>query len=120
MNSSGKLSRGDRATIPEGEGEDRKRIRAFVETIIARLTMSREGVIGNRPYDIDQSLSLDEPVYHLTLIIIACPTLFNCREQQPPITIIPDLYPLQMNNRHKSAEFRVPPLFTPNLSKRVK
>lgn len=30
------------------------------------------------------------PVYHLTLIIIACPTLFNCREQQPPIKIIPD------------------------------
>lgn len=48
---------------------ERKRIRyvqrAFVETIIARLTMSREGVIGwdNRPYDIDQSVSLDEPPF---------------------------------------------------------
>ena len=41
--------------------------------------MSREkGYRQRQPaYDIDQSVSLDEPVYRLTLIIIAWPALFN-------------------------------------------
>lgn len=60
--------------------------------------VTRRGYRLRQPaYDIDQSVSLDELVYRLTLIIIACSTLFNGRrrrwrsngaQQQPTITII--------------------------------
>ena len=46
--------------------------------------VTREGYRQRQPaYDIDQSVSLDEPVYRLTLIIIAWPTLFNDHRRSP-------------------------------------
>lgn len=102
-----RLNRGKRVTLASGDGGERIRCvhRTFVETITGRPMSREKGYRRRQPaYDIDQSVSLDEPVYRLTLIIIAWPTLFNghATTTLTTITIIPRMS-LRYENRSRSA-----------------